>query len=80
MIPESEVRIPKIIELYHAFNASGIINHTLKYCDSYAGLKPEFRKVMKQRGIPVLELDRDYAEANIGQLQTRVEAFLEMIR
>jgi len=79
MIPESELRIPKIIELYHAFRAKGILNHTLKYCDSYAGLKPEFRKLMNRQNIPVLELDRDYAEANIGQLQTRIEAFLEMI-
>lgn len=80
MIPESEIRIPKILELYHEFRAAGIINHTLKYCDSYAGLKPEFHKTMNRYKIPVLELDRDYAEANIGQLQTRIEAFLEMIR
>jgi benzoyl-CoA reductase/2-hydroxyglutaryl-CoA dehydratase subunit BcrC/BadD/HgdB len=79
MIPESETRIPKILELYHSFRAKGIINHTLKYCDSYSGLKPEFRKLMNRQNIPVLELDRDYAEANIGQLQTRIEAFLEMI-
>ncbi len=78
MIPESEVRIPKIIELYHSFRAKGIINHTLKYCDSYSGLKPEFRKLMNRHNIPVLELDRDYAEAS-GQLKTRIEAFLEMI-
>jgi len=79
MIPESEIRIPKILELYRDFRAQGIINHTLKYCDSYSGLKPEFRRFMSRQNIPVLELDRDYAEANIGQLQTRIEAFLEMI-
>jgi len=78
MIPESEVRIPKIIELYRSFRAKGIINHTLKYCDSYSGLKPEFRKLMNRHNIPVLDLDRDYAEAS-GQLKTRIEAFLEMI-
>jgi benzoyl-CoA reductase/2-hydroxyglutaryl-CoA dehydratase subunit BcrC/BadD/HgdB len=77
MIPDT--RIPKILELYKTFQASGIINHTLKFCDSYSNLKPEFRKKMTRHGISVLGLDRDYAESNIGQVQTRIEAFLEMI-
>jgi benzoyl-CoA reductase/2-hydroxyglutaryl-CoA dehydratase subunit BcrC/BadD/HgdB len=76
MIPDT--RPPKILALYKAYHASGIINHTLKFCDSYSSLKPEFRKIMVENGIPVLDLDRDYAEA-IGQIKTRIEAFLEMI-
>ncbi len=76
MIPDT--RPLKILELYKTYQASGIINHTLKFCDSYSSLKPEFRKIMMENNIPVLDLDRDYAEA-IGQIQTRIEAFLEMI-
>ncbi|MDD1778072.1 MAG: 2-hydroxyacyl-CoA dehydratase family protein [Candidatus Helarchaeota archaeon] len=34
---------------------------------------------MNRQNIPVLELDRDYAEESTGQLKTRIEAFLEMI-
>ncbi|MFX1296779.1 MAG: 2-hydroxyacyl-CoA dehydratase subunit D [Promethearchaeota archaeon] len=79
MIPESEIRIPKIVELYRSYHAKGIINHTLKFCDSYSSLKPEFRKFMARRDISVLDLDRDYAESDVGQLKTRIEAFLEMI-
>ncbi|MFX0135014.1 MAG: 2-hydroxyacyl-CoA dehydratase subunit D [Candidatus Hodarchaeota archaeon] len=77
MIPDS--RIPKILELYREFRATGIINHTLKFCDSYSNLKTDFRKEMNSKNIPVLDLDRDYAESTIGQIQTRIEAFLEMI-
>ncbi len=77
MLPDT--RTPKILELYHKFRASGIINHTLKYCDSYSNLKPEFRRFMAKKNVPVLDLDRDYAESDFGQIQTRIEAFLEMI-
>ncbi|MHA1301947.1 MAG: 2-hydroxyacyl-CoA dehydratase subunit D [Candidatus Helarchaeota archaeon] len=77
MIPDP--RIPNILELYKTFRASGIINHTLKYCDSYSNLKTEFRKIMLRNNIPVLDLDRDYAESSIGQILTRIEAFLEML-
>ncbi|MHA1652291.1 MAG: 2-hydroxyacyl-CoA dehydratase family protein [Candidatus Helarchaeota archaeon] len=77
MIPD--IRLQRILEFYDLFHASGVINHTLKYCDSYSNLKPEFRKILKLNNIPVLDLDRDYAESNIGQIKTRIEAFLEMI-
>ncbi|MHA1378886.1 MAG: 2-hydroxyacyl-CoA dehydratase family protein [Candidatus Helarchaeota archaeon] len=77
MIPDP--RIPKILELYNTFGAQGIINHTLKYCDSYSNLKYEFRKIMLKNNIQVLDLDRDYADSDMGQLRTRIEAFLEMI-
>ncbi|NVM27927.1 MAG: 2-hydroxyacyl-CoA dehydratase [Candidatus Helarchaeota archaeon] len=79
MTGEKEIRMPKILELYHAFRASGIIYHTLKFCDSYSNLKPEFKKFMNRHDIPLLDLDRDYAESSTGQIKTRVEAFLEMI-
>ena len=77
MIPDS--RIPTILNLYREFRAYGIINHTLKFCDSYSNLKTDFRKEMANKNIPVLDLDRDYAESTTGQIQTRIEAFLEMI-
>jgi benzoyl-CoA reductase/2-hydroxyglutaryl-CoA dehydratase subunit BcrC/BadD/HgdB len=31
-------------------------------------------------GIPVLRIDTDYSGGDVGQLSTRVEAFLEMLR
>ena len=79
MNKETEIRIPKIIELYKLYRASGIIYHTLKFCDSYSNLKPEFKKIMTRQNIPLLDLDRDYAESSTGQMATRIEAFVEMI-
>jgi benzoyl-CoA reductase/2-hydroxyglutaryl-CoA dehydratase subunit BcrC/BadD/HgdB len=35
---------------------------------------------MKERGIPILELDVEYGESASGQMRTRVEAFLEMVQ
>lgn len=79
MAGEKEIRIPRILELYRTFKASGIINHTLKFCDSYSNLKPEFKRIMNRQQIQVLDIDRDFAESNVGQVQTRIEAFLEML-
>jgi hypothetical protein len=35
---------------------------------------------MDDRGIPILELDVEYGDGQSGQLTTRCEAFLEMLR
>ena len=35
---------------------------------------------LKERGIPVLSLDIEYGMGMIGQIKTRVQAFLEMIQ
>jgi benzoyl-CoA reductase/2-hydroxyglutaryl-CoA dehydratase subunit BcrC/BadD/HgdB len=34
---------------------------------------------LQEKGIQVLNLERDYSRANRGQLSTRIEAFLEMM-
>jgi len=77
MVPDP--RIKYIFKFYKESNANGIIYHILKYCDSYSGLKNEFKMSILNKNIPILEIERDYAELNKGQLKTRIEAFLEMI-
>ncbi|MHA1268571.1 MAG: 2-hydroxyacyl-CoA dehydratase subunit D [Candidatus Helarchaeota archaeon] len=77
MIPDP--RLKTIYKLYKNSSSKGIIYHILKYCDSYSGIKYEFKTTLIKKNIPILELERDFAESNIGQLKTRIEAFLEMI-
>jgi benzoyl-CoA reductase/2-hydroxyglutaryl-CoA dehydratase subunit BcrC/BadD/HgdB len=37
-------------------------------------------KVLKEAGIPVVFIETDYSNDDTGQLQTRIEAFLEMLK
>jgi benzoyl-CoA reductase/2-hydroxyglutaryl-CoA dehydratase subunit BcrC/BadD/HgdB len=37
-------------------------------------------KRLAKEGIPLLRIETDYSDEDTGQLRTRVEAFLEMIR
>ena len=37
-------------------------------------------KVLKEHNIPLLKIETDYGQEDAGQLKTRIEAFLEMIR
>jgi benzoyl-CoA reductase/2-hydroxyglutaryl-CoA dehydratase subunit BcrC/BadD/HgdB len=56
-----------------------IINHIIKFCDHMSIMAPHLKKRLQEKGIQLLNLERDYSRANRGQLSTRIEAFLEMI-
>jgi benzoyl-CoA reductase/2-hydroxyglutaryl-CoA dehydratase subunit BcrC/BadD/HgdB len=51
----------------------------MRYCDLWAGQLVHLRKVLKEANIPLLNLDREYMLGGIGQLRTRVQAFIESI-
>ncbi|MFX1377330.1 MAG: 2-hydroxyacyl-CoA dehydratase family protein [Promethearchaeota archaeon] len=57
----------------------GVINHIIKFCDHMSIMSSHLKNRLQDKGIRVLNLERDYSRANKGQLSTRIEAFLEMI-
>ena len=78
MVPSDE-RFDRIIELAHAFRVDGVISQTVRYCVPYAHDLPLLTNKLKNEGLPVLALDVEYGTPGSGQIQTRVQAFLEMI-
>ncbi len=63
-----------------ACNARGVIGHTLKFCDPYLARLPHVRNVFRKEGVPLLLLEGDCTLRSFGQQQTRIEAFIEMLR
>ncbi|MHA2393267.1 MAG: 2-hydroxyacyl-CoA dehydratase subunit D [Promethearchaeota archaeon] len=57
----------------------GVINHIIKFCDHISIMSSHLKNKLQNKGIQVLNLERDYSRANRGQLTTRIEAFLEMM-
>ncbi|MBD3195631.1 MAG: hypothetical protein GF317_11275 [Candidatus Lokiarchaeota archaeon] len=56
-----------------------VINHVIKFCDHFSLFQSTLKERLQNKGIQVLNLERDYSRANRGQLSTRIEAFMEMI-
>jgi benzoyl-CoA reductase/2-hydroxyglutaryl-CoA dehydratase subunit BcrC/BadD/HgdB len=56
-----------------------IINHIIKFCDHFSLFQSTFKEKLQDKGIYVLNLERDYSRSIRGQLSTRIEAFMEMI-
>jgi len=62
------------------YQADGVIHYALQFCSPYVVESYRVEKELSARGIPVLRIETDYSQEDTGQLKTRVEAFLEMIR
>jgi len=73
-------RIERLKELAQLYRVDGVIYTTIKFCDLHAGAYPIVRDHFKELDIPVLHLEREYGFAGRGQVKTRVQAFLEMLR
>jgi benzoyl-CoA reductase/2-hydroxyglutaryl-CoA dehydratase subunit BcrC/BadD/HgdB len=59
--------------------ARGAIGHVVKFCDPYLSRLPSIREEFQKAGMPLLVLEGDCTLRSIGQQQTRIEAFIEML-
>ena len=75
----NDERIEDIVQLAKDYNVAGVIYYVLQFCHTYNVEYYKVEKALKNAGIPVLKIETDYSEEDIGQLKTRVEAFLEQI-
>lgn len=73
-------RLERLEELVRDYHADGVIHCTLSFCDPYAVEANRVEKMMKQKEIPFLKIETGYDQEDAGQLRTRVEAFIEMLR
>ena len=78
MFPSDE-RFNRIIDFALDFKVDGVVSQIIRYCVPYAHDLPLLSKRLKEHGIPTLALDVEYGTSGSGQIQTRVQAFLEML-
>lgn len=73
-------RMEKLVQLVEEYNADGVIHCALSFCDPYAVEANRVEKMLKQKSIPLLKIETGYDQEDAGQLKTRVEAFIEMLK
>ena len=78
MYPSDE-RFNRIVDYALNFKVDGVISQIVRYCVPYCHDLPLLTNKLKEHDIPVLALDVEYGTSGSGQIQTRVQAFLEML-
>jgi benzoyl-CoA reductase/2-hydroxyglutaryl-CoA dehydratase subunit BcrC/BadD/HgdB len=61
------------------YKVDGAILYVYKYCDPFGFEVPARRAYYESINVPLLYLEDVYSAGTIGQLKTRIQAFLEMI-
>jgi len=66
-------------EMVEKFKVDGVVFQRIRYCDLWGGELFYLRDRLRELGVPLLSLEREYTLGAVGQLKTRVQAFLERI-
>jgi len=76
----NDERIVDIRTLARDWAVDGVVHYSLQFCHTFANEAGKVEKALARENIPLLRIETDYSDEDIGQLKTRVDAFLEMIR
>lgn len=68
--------LPKLIE---EFKIDGVIEVLLQTCHPYTVEAREIKKLMHNLDIPYMAIETDFSDSNIGQIKTRIVAFMEIL-
>jgi benzoyl-CoA reductase/2-hydroxyglutaryl-CoA dehydratase subunit BcrC/BadD/HgdB len=73
-------RIEDNVRLAREFKVDGVIHYTLQTCHGYNIEAAKVEKALKEINVPMLKIETDYSTEDVGQITTRVEAFLEILK
>jgi benzoyl-CoA reductase/2-hydroxyglutaryl-CoA dehydratase subunit BcrC/BadD/HgdB len=73
-------RAEHALQIAREARADGVIHYALQFCSPYQMEAPLLERHVERSGLPALRIDTDYSQEDVGQLRTRVEAFVEQIR
>ena len=76
----NDERLDDIVRLAREYKVDGVVHYNLQFCHTYANEAVKVERALEKEGIPLLRVETDYSDEDAGQLRTRVDAFLEMIR
>ena len=69
----------QLIEMIKRSGSQAVIVLPLKNCDPHQFHHPRIRKKLAQAGIPEFFLEVEHEAMAVGQIRTRIQAFMEMI-
>ena len=76
----NKARMELLEKLIKDFKADAVVDLVLQACHTYNVETAMVKKLVKDKmGIPYTVVETDYSQADVGQIQTRMAAFIEML-
>jgi len=77
--PNTE-RIEHLLQMARTYGVDGVVHYAIQFCTPYTAEAYRVREALRAEGLPLLEIETDYSMEDLGQLDTRVQAFLELLQ
>lgn len=74
-----EARLANLIDIVESTGAMGVLFYSVKFCEPELFDLPQLKEGLQNRGIPSLVVEVDINDSLSNQIQTRIEAFMEML-
>ncbi len=72
-------RFDYLLERAREYNIDGVIAYIISFCDPHKFDYPDLRDYLKEADYPMLLIDDNYSFTPAGTIQTRLEAFTELL-
>ncbi|MHB8111138.1 MAG: double-cubane-cluster-containing anaerobic reductase [Syntrophorhabdaceae bacterium] len=76
----NEERLNDISTMTDKLHADAVVHYAIQFCTPYLIEAFKVKNSLEESGVPFLKIETDYSMEDVGQLKTRVEAFIEMIK
>ena len=72
-------RFDYLLERAREYNVDGVISYIISFCDPHKFDYPDLRDYLKEADFPMLLIDDNYSFTPAGTIQTRLQAFIELL-
>lgn len=73
-------RFDYLLQRARDYEVDGVIGYCISFCDPHKFDYPDLRDYLKNNNLPMLLIDDNYSFEPSGAIETRVEAFIEMLK
>ncbi len=72
-------RLDNLESLIDEYQVEGVIEVVLQACHTFNIEAVKVKRIIQGKAVPYMKLEVDYSESDMGQLSTRIQAFIELL-
>jgi len=76
---QNDARGDIIKEFIREYQADGVVDVVLSGCHTYAIETNRIKEASREAGANYMSLETNYSKQDVGQIRTRLEAFIELL-
>ncbi len=79
VLTPNEERMRLLKELIHEYKVDGVVDVILQACHTYNIETKTVKQLCEEENVSYIAVETDFSQSDVGQLRTRLGAFLEML-